>query len=411
MEKLIKREQYLSKIRPFYDSEYIKVITGIRRCGKSKLLQEIKKEIRKTKTDKNHIIYIDLESKESEDIKTRKDLEEKIDSYIKDRKKYYIFIDEIQHIKKFEEAIASIRVSYKCSLFVTGSNSKLLKGKLQDRLTGRAKEFVIYPFTYSETLAYKKINKIKKDENDFIEYLKYGGMPQRFSEIDEDGVRTYLRDLYKSIIQKDVYGQHKRINKNDFERITKYIMASTGKAFSALAISKYVKNNLPKDDQKKYSETVNNYSRYLEECYFVTECLPYYFKDKEILNGTKKYYSVDHGIRNAFASSLNIDRGFILENVLYNEFVVRGYEVKYGKFRNGEIDFVVSKNSKRSLIHVAYYINDENVFDREYGAFSKIRDNSPKYVFSLDKINTSHNGITHINVVDYLLGKVDINIL
>lgn len=411
MEKLIKREQYLSKIRPFYDSEYIKVITGIRRCGKSKLLQEIKKEIIRTKSDKNHAIYIDLESKENEDIKTRKDLEEKIDLYIKDRKKYYIFIDEIQHIKKFEEAIASIRVSYKCSLFVTGSNSKLLKGKLQDRLTGRAKEFVIYPFTYSETLAYKKINKIKIEENDFLEYLKYGGMPQRFSEIDIDGIKTYLRDLYKSIIQKDVYGQHKRINKNDFERISKYIMMSTGKVFSALAISKYVKNNLPKDDQKKYSETVNNYSRYLEECYFITECLPYYFKDKEILNGTKKYYSIDHGIRNTFSGSLSIDKGFILENVLYNELVVRGYDVKYGKFRNGEIDFVVSKNSKHVLIQVAYYINEEKVFNREYGAFNKIKDNSPKYVFSLDKIDTSHNGITHINIVDYLLGKVDINIL
>lgn len=411
MEKLIKREQYLSKIRPFYDSEYIKVITGIRRCGKSKLLQEIKKEIIRTKSDKNHAIYIDLESKENEDIKTRKDLEEKIDLYIKDRKKYYIFIDEIQHIKKFEEAIASIRVSYKCSLFVTGSNSKLLKGKLQDRLTGRAKEFVIYPFTYSETLAYKKINKIKIEENDFLEYLKYGGMPQRFSEIDIDGIKTYLRDLYKSIIQKDVYGQHKRINKNDFERISKYIMMSTGKVFSALAISKYVKNNLPKDDQKKYSETVNNYSRYLEECYFITECLPYYFKDREILNGTKKYYSIDHGIRNTFSGSLSIDKGFILENVLYNELVVRGYDVKYGKFRNGEIDFVVSKNSKHVLIQVAYYINEEKVFNREYGAFNKIKDNSPKYVFSLDKIDTSHNGITHINIVDYLLGKVDINIL
>lgn len=411
MEKLIIREQYLSRIRPFYDSEYIKVITGIRRCGKSKLLQSIIKEIQKTKTDKKHIVYIDLENKKDEDIKTRKDIENKIDSYIKDKKKYYIFIDEIQHIKHFEEAIASIRVSYKCSLFVTGSNSRLLKGKLQDRLTGRAKEFNIYPFTYKETLEYKKVNKIKIEENDFLDYLRYGGMPQRYEEEDEDGIRNYLSGLYYSIIQKDVYGQHKRINKTDFEKISKYIISSTGKLFSALSISKYVKSNLTKDQQKKYSETVNNYCKYLEECYFISECLPHHLSGKEALVGTKKYYAIDLGMRETLGNILEFDDTFALENLVYNELITRGYIVKYGKFRNGEIDFVVIKNNKKCLIQVAYYIEDEKTFNREYGAFSKIKDGSPRYVFSLDKKDTSNNGITHINIVDFITNKVDINLL
>ena len=196
MENIIIREKYLEKIRPFYDSKYIKVITGVRRCGKSELLLQIINEIKNRNIDENHIIVNKQKKKSGEGITNRTKLENKIEKYIKDDKKYYIFIDEIQHIKKFEEAIASIRISYNCSLFVTGSNSKLLHGKMQDRLTGRAKEFEIYPFVYSEVLEYKKANHIMIEDDDFDDYLKNGGMPQRFEEIDDDGVRQYLQDLY-----------------------------------------------------------------------------------------------------------------------------------------------------------------------------------------------------------------------
>ena len=197
LEKIIKRNKYLDEIRPFYDSKYIKVITGIRRCGKSELLKQIIYEIKNSGIDEKHIIYLDLEGKTGEGITTRKKLEDRIDSLIIDDAKYYIFIDEVQHIKKFEEAIASVRVSYNCSLFVTGSNSKLLHGKMQDRLTGRAKEFVIHPFTYSETLEYKKANKIRIKENNFEEFLKFGGMPQIFEEIDELKNKFYKKNFIK----------------------------------------------------------------------------------------------------------------------------------------------------------------------------------------------------------------------
>lgn len=407
MEKIIIRENYLAKIRPFYDSKYIKVITGVRRCGKSELLLQIINELKASGIDDEHIIYLDLESRTGEGITTRAALEKKLDEQINDDGKYYIFIDEIQRIKKFEEAIASIRISHNCSLFVTGSNSKLLHGKMQDRLTGRAKEFEIFPFTYMETLEYKKLNGIEVKENDFDEYLALGGMPQRFEEIDEEGVRNYLTSVYDSIIQKDVFETHKKINRNNFVQVSKYIISTTGKKFSALSIAKYLKESLTSDEQKKYSETVSNYAKYLEECYFLTECKPYYLKGKESLNGVKKYYAIDSGLRNALGNVLELDDTFALEGVVYHELLSRGYEVRYGKFPDGEIDFVAIKNRKKCLIQVTYSLNTQTVFEREYGAFLKISDNSPKYVMSLDKKDTSNNGITHINVIDFLLGKID----
>lgn len=408
MEKLIIRENYLKKIRPFYDSKYIKVITGIRRCGKSELLMQIINEIKNSGVDNQHIIILNLEGKSGEEITTRMKLEKRIDSLIKDNGKYYIFIDEIQHIKKFEEAIASVRISYNCSLFVTGSNSKLLHGKLQDKLTGRAKEFEIFPFTYAETLELKKLNNMEISDDDFSSYLEYGGMPQRFEEIDIEGINNYLNELYNSIIEKDVYGIHNRIYKTEFENVSKYIIASTGKLFSALSIAKYLKNSLPSDVQKKFSETINNYSKYLQECYFITECKPYYLNGKESLKGTKKFYAIDVGLRNALGNIIEFDDTFALEGIIHNELLVRGYIVKYGKFRDGEIDFVAIKNKKKCLLQVAYTVSNEKAFEREYGAFDKIRDNSPKFVLTLDKKDTSHNGITHLNIIDFLLNKVDI---
>lgn len=407
MEK-ITRELYLKKIRPFYESDYIKVITGVRRCGKSELLHQIIKEIKERGITDDHIISLDLEGKSGSSITTRIKLEKKLDSLIKDEKKYYVFIDEIQHIKKFELAIASIRVSYNCSLFVTGSNSKLLHGKLQDKLTGRAKEFEVYPFTYKEVIEYKQANNLPIDDDEFEKFLEYGGMPQIFEEVDENGINRYLNDLYDSIIEKDVYGIHQKISKVDFENVAKYIISTTGRKFSALSIAKNLKNTLTKDEQKTFSKTVNTYAKYLEESFFLTECLPFFLKGKERLKGTKKYYAIDVGLRNALGNINDLDDTFALEGVIYNELLARGYIVKYGKLRSGEIDFVALKRKKKCLIQVSYSIREKKAYDREYGAFDKITDASPKYVITTDKKDTSHNGIIHLNCSDFLLGKVDI---
>lgn len=401
----IKREKYLAKIRPFYDSEYIKVITGIRRCGKSVLMKQIIQELLERGVDNSHIITLNLEGKSGEGITTRKALERKIETFIKDEAKYYIFIDEIQRIKKFEEAIASIRVSYPCSLFVTGSNSKLLKGKLQDRLTGRAKEFQIFPFTYFESLEFKKANAIEIQSDDFFDYLQWGGMPQRYEEQDEQGLVEYFQSLYHSIIEKDILHAHKRISKLAFENIASYIMMTTGRTFSAKSIGNYLKGPHTSIELKGTEKTIANYEKMLEECYLISECRPYYISGKKALQGRKKLYAVDQGLRNSFSNTVDTDDGFGLENVIFQELTVDGFTVRTGSMRSGEIDFVAIKGKKKCFIQVAYYLHDKATIEREYGAFKNIRDGSPRYVMSLDQIDTSRNGITHINIVDFLTGK------
>ena len=407
---IIKREQYLSKIRPFYDSEYIKAITGIRRCGKSILMEQIVDEIKSNGVADDHIIIFNLEGKSGENITTRKKLEKELDKKIKDEEKYYIFIDEVQHIKKFEEAIASVRISYNCSLFITGSNSKLLKGKLQDKLTGRAKEFTIAPFTYKESIEFKKANNIKIDYNDFFDYLKWGGMPQRYEELDEQGLVDYFQALYHSIIEKDVYKNHKRINRSAFENVANYILMTSGIMFSATNIARFLLNKTNEEELKSAAVTIANYQKYIAECFLISECKPYYVQGKQALNGTKKLYAIDLGLRNSFSNILNTDDSFGLENLIYNELKARGYDVRSGILRNGEIDFVAIKGKKKCFIQVAYYLEKQTTIDREYGAFKNIHDASPKYVFSLDPIDTSRNGITHINIIDFLSGKIDITI-
>ena len=408
--KHIIRENYLKKIRPFYDSNYIKVITGIRRCGKSILMSQIIDEIKKQGIDDEHIIVLDLEGKSGKGLTTRTKLEKKLDQLIKDNKKYYIFIDEVQHITKFEIAIASVRVSYNCSLFVTGSNSKMLKGKLQDRLTGRAKEFPMGPFSYSEAVNFKKINNLEIGEEDFYDYLKWGGMPQRYEEIDEQGLVTYFQSLYKSIVEKDVYGTHKKINRTMFENVASYIMMTSGRKFSATNIAKFLTHSVNEVELKSTARTVSNYEKYIEECFLLSECKPYYISGKVALNGTKKLYAVDLGLRNSFSNAIDTDDSFGLENLVYQELKARGYEVKIGTLRNGEIDFVAIRGKKKCFIQIAYLLNKQSTVEREYGAFNNVKDASPKYVLSLDKYDSSRNGITHLNIIDFLLEKVDISL-
>ena len=407
MENIL-RNKYLARIRPYYESNLIKAITGVRRCGKSVILSQIIDEIRNS-VDSAHIIIIDLESIEGRKINTCEKLENKISNLIKDKDKYYIFIDEIQNIKNFEVSLAAIRVSFNCSIFVTGSNSKLLSGKLQDKLTGRAKEFEVLPFTFSEYIEFKQMNHLPIDyDDDFMDYLKFGGMPQRFNESNEMEVRRYLKGIFESIIEKDVFGTHKKINKNEFKRVANYVLSESGKSFSSMSAAKALERGISNEEARSKSITINNYLDYLTECYLITECQPHYQKGKERLNGTRKYYPVDTGMKNSLGAIVDIDETFSLEGVIYNELISRGYEVFYEKLRDGEIDFTLVNGNKKCFIQVSYYMENESTLNREYGAFDKVRDNSPKYVFSLDKKDTSRNGITDINIIDFLLNKVDL---
>lgn len=268
----------------------------------------------------------------------------------------------------------------------------------------------MYPFTYKESLEHKKANNLPIKEDDFLDCLKNGGRPQWYAEIDKSGIKECLRSLCHFIIEKDVFESHLRINHSEFENVSKYIISTTGKPFSALSIAKYLKNDKDKDEQKHFSQTICNYAEYLEEYFFITPCSPYYLKDKEKLNGVKNFYPVDTGLRNAFNERIEFNDTLALEAVIFNELLVRGYEVSYGKLRDGEIDFVSRKGDKKCLIQVAYSISDQKAFYREYKAFDKVKDHSPKYVFSLDKKDTNNNGVTHINIIDFLLNKANIQL-
>lgn len=235
-------------------------------------------------------------------------------------------------------------------------------------------------------------------------------MPQRFEEISEDGINNYIKGLFYSIIEKDVYGCHKRINKRAFTSIAEYVIGSSGHVFSALNAAKYLKNVLDNPNLKSCSATINNYANYMSECCFISECLPHFIKGREALKGARKFYPIDPALKTVFNKEAEFDDTFSLEIILYNELVVRGYKVNYGKLRNGEIDFVASKGSKKCYIQLAYMINSQKIFDREYGAYNNISDGFPKYVFSLDKKDTSNNGIIHINLIDFLTHKVDIRL-
>lgn len=409
--KKITRYKYLEQIRPYYDSDLIKAITGIRRCGKSEILKQIISEVVKSGIKDDHIIDIDLESMEYIDVRTIKQLFDAVNGKIKDDEKYYIFIDEIQNIKGFETAVCAMRDSLNCSIFVTGSNSKLLYGKLQEKLTGRVKEFDVWPFTYIEYLEYFKINNKELPSNPFDDYLKFGGMPQRFEENGPENVVKYLKNLHKSIIKKDVFSNHKRVNQTQFQTIANYISSTSGRLFSALSIAKQMKNQNGEEDVRSFSNIINNYADYLNESFLIRECLPFYLKGKERLNGTRKFYSADVGIRNALGNALDVDVTFALEGILFNEFKSRGFDVYYGKLRDGkEIDFVLAKDFKKCLVQVTYLLNSDEVKEREFGAFKNIDNACPKYVLSLDTVDMSRDGITNINIIDYLLGKVDLNL-
>ncbi|MDO5787407.1 MAG: ATP-binding protein [Phascolarctobacterium sp.] len=402
--KLI-REAYLQKLRPYYDADLIKVITGVRRAGKSILLETIKDELLQQGIDAGHIIYINLEDMDYEYIKTASDLHNTIKASIVDAEKYYLFLDEIQHVKNFEKALASFRATLNVSIFVTGSNSTLLSGELASLLTGRTVEFEVLPFSFLEAKAYRELNGETFSEDDIYDYIKWGGLPLRYNFHDEASVRRYITNLYDSIINKDIIKKGKNVDKQNFRHISLYILANAGKEFSAANIADYFTRN----NKKVVSErTVYNYLDKLRKSYLLHTVPRYNIVGKEALKTKEKFYATDTGFRTINTNSINYEDTFFLENVIYNELCVQGFTVYVGKTYKGEIDFVAIKDGKKCFIQVAYLLASPSTIEREFGAFKPITDASPKYVLSLDKIDMSQNGIIHMNIIDFLLHKKEL---
>lgn len=402
------REDYLKLIRPYYDVDLIKVITGVRRSGKSVLMDTIKDEIIANGVKGSHIISINLEDLDYSFITDIKDLHKEIQSRIQDQDKYYIFLDEIQHIANFEKLLASLKAKFNCSIFVTGSDSTMLSGELATLLTGRTVEFEIFPFSFKESVDFLSLNKIECVPDDFIkDYIKWGGFPLRFSFREETSIKRFLDNLYSNIINRDIIKKSSKMDKKAFKDISLYIMSNAGKEFSAQNIANYYSTKCKK---KVSTRTIYNYLEKLHKAYILHSCKKYNIVGKAALDSSDKFYATDTGLRTLNTNTINYEDTFFLENIIYNELLIQGFTVYTGKTFKGEIDFVAVKDNKKCFIQVAYLLSSEETIKREFGAYDKITDASPKYVLSLDKIDLSHDGIEHLNIIDFLLHKVSLHL-
>ena len=398
---MIIRERYLKQIRPFYNQDLIKVLIGIRRSGKSVILTQIIEELKKNETDDEHIIYMNFEDFDYEEYTDPKKLNNYVKEKIKDDKKYYIFFDEIQNVNSWEKVVNSFRATKNASIFITGSNSDLLSSDLATHIAGRYVSFKITPFTFSEVCELLNITDKNDLDETFNDYIKWGGMPQRFMQSDDSSKKTYLSDIYDSIVIKDIV---KRFNIKDIDllnRIVTYILTTPSQTFSPESLKKYFES----ESRGVSLETLYNYLDYIVRANLISKAERYDIRGKRILTGKYKYYLTDLGFTNILSDGKKEQLGAYLENIVYNELIARGYNVNIGNTDNGEIDFVATKFEEKIYIQVAYILSDESVIKREFDAYKKIEDNYPKYVISMDKFDFSQNGIIHKNIIDWLLDK------
>ena len=396
------REDYLSRIRGFYDSDLVKILVGIRRCGKSVILNQIIDELKNDRQiNEDHIIFINFEFIEYEDLLDYKKLNNYIKDKIKDNKMYYLFLDEVQNVDNFEKVVNSLRASIKnLSIFLTGSNSKMLSDELSSVLSGRYVLFNVNPLSYKEYVSLTK--KDGKDLDTFWDYAKWGGLPNRCEFTNEIDIKNYLHSVYDSIILRDVV---KRLNLKDtilFDMILQYLIETAGREFSADNIIKY----LDKENKKISNETLYNYIDALCKALILKKVYRYDIAGKGVLKTLNKYYATDLGIAQIKNNNPEFKSYVVLENIVYNELINRNYEVYIGKTKNGEVDFLVKKDGNIKYIQVTYEMkgNDDTI-EREFGAYKSIEDNYPKFVISLDKVDLSREGIIHLNLIDFLLNQ------
>ena len=398
----LERELYMDKIRPFIGTEQIKVLTGLRRSGKSVMLDLIKDELIKTGVSEKNFITLNFESLSNFKYCTSFALYEELLKRISTISgKAYLFFDEIQEVKDWEKCVNSARVDFDCDIYVTGSNAKLLSGELATYLGGRYVEFVIYPFSFKEYLECKRLaGNNASIQEEFERYILMGGMPFLANfQGERAGSMQYLRDIYNSVILKDVVKRNNIRDIDLLERISSYALANIGHVFSSRSISNYLKN----ENRKVAPETVLNYIKDLQESYLLLKLNREDVRGKNLLSVSEKYYVVDHGLREAVYGGNFQDIDQLLENIVYMELIRRGYKVTVGRNGEKEIDFIARKNTSKIYIQVTYLLESQNTIKREFGAYEGIKDNFPKYVISMDNFDMSRNGIKHWNIKDFLL--------
>ena len=399
---MIIREAYISQIVPLIDKNLIKVLTGVRRSGKTVLLSQIQDYLLKNGISQPQIINISLESKKNKKFKDGDVLYEYLISACeKLNAKAYIFLDEIQVVSGWEEVVSSLLVDIDCDIYITGSNSKLLSGELATLIAGRYIQIHVYPFTLSEAKQMLEQNgKFKSDEVLFQDYLKYGGLPMRFS-LEEISLEAYLSDTYDAIVVKDIIQRNNIKDTNLLNMILAFLMDNIANPFSARSIVAALKQ----EGINTTVETVIAYIDYIKKAMVVYSAQRYDIKGKKLLTTNEKYYTVDFGLRNCVKASGEIDYNKLYENIVYLELLYRGYDVKVGKTDDYEIDFVAYKGSDTLYVQVCYLLASAETVEREFGNLERIKDNYPKYVISGDLPDFSRNGIKHYNIIKFLLNE------
>lgn len=399
---MIIRQAYLDKIIPLIDKNLIKVLTGVRRSGKTVLLSQVQDHLLKMGVAANNIINVSLESKKNQRYKDGDVLYDHLISVCEANDgKTYIFLDEIQAVSKWEEVVSSLLVDVDCDIYITGSNSKLLSGELATLIAGRYIQIHVYPFTLSEAKAIQNQNgKYTSDEALFTDYLRYGGLPMRFS-LDEISLEPYLSDTYDAIVVKDIIRRNKIKDAGLLNMILAFLMDNVANPFSARSIVAALKT----EGINTTVETVISYVDYIKKAMVVYSAQRYDIKGKKLLTTNEKYYTVDLGLRNCVKASGEIDYNKLYENVVYLELLYRGYDVKVGKTDDYEIDFVAYKGSDVIYVQVCYLLAAPETVEREFGNLERIKDNYPKYVVSGDVPDFSRNGIKHYNIIRFLLNE------
>lgn len=397
---MVKREMYLKRIRPFYDSEMVKVITGIRRCGKSTIMRQMIQELIERSISESKIIYINFEDYQYRNLYSAQALYEYVEKSISEEGRYYLFFDEIQNVNEFELVINSFRSTHDVSIFITGSNSKLLSGELATHLSGRTISIRIMPFNFKEYCESQKEMLIDKSNEELLdEYMKWGGFPLVCKESDENSKHIILSNIYDSVVLKDIIMRNKVASPVALEKVLEYVVANSSTTISGNAIAL----SLTDDRQSISAPTVYDYLRYIVDACICDKVSRYDIRGKKILAYEEKTYVCDLGFFQIKKNRIKDEYNYIVETICYNELIARGYQVYIGKTYKGEVDFIAQKGEEKIYIQAAYLLSDENVIEREFGAFESINDNYPKYVITLDRVTLTRDGIIHKNLISFLL--------
>lgn len=398
---MVNRELYMNKLLAYKDTEFIKVITGIRRCGKSSLLKLFMEKILEDKKNAN-VIYMNFESFGFDDIKDYKDMYKNISEKINKKGKNYILLDELQRVEMWEKAVNALMVDFDSDIYITGSNAYLLSSELSTYLSGRYIEIKVLPLSFKEYVNFTSLEDKKTLEDKFIEYVKFGGMPGIITIKNEENLyENAIKGIYNTVFMKDVIEKNKVVDANLLEKILKFLMSNVGSLISAKKIADF----LTSQGNKITHNTVLNYMKMLENAYIIYKVPRYDIKGKEILKTLEKYYIVDTGVRNIMLGFRNSDFGHVIENIVYFELIRRGYDVAIGKNDTSEIDFVVTNSNDKKYYQVTYTMLDEDVKKREIMPLKNIKDNYEKIVLTMDRLysNTTEDGIKIKYLIDFLL--------